>query len=100
MVEIGQREFTQAKKPVRVPSPFHLEFVSPVEGERNAATLDLVDDGAIVNALYGRQCAITIVEEFMPLFANRSDINRADSCYLLGEKEVVTSLLPPWIHLE
>lgn len=53
MIHVGQRKFTEAEELVRVTGPFHIEIVSEIEPQVDLPALQLVNDGAVVNAMNG-----------------------------------------------
>ena len=53
MIHVGQRKFTEAEELVRATGPFHIEIVAEVEPQVDLPALQLVNDGAVVNAMNG-----------------------------------------------
>src|SRR5579884_337119 len=94
MSDIRKREFTQAEKPVRMTRPFDVEVVAKIERKRYALALNLVHDGAIIDAVDRNQLAAAFVEEPPPLFLYLSDIDSADAEKPFRDEEIVTRLLP------
>ena len=77
VIEIGQRKFAQAEKPVRVPGPFHIQVVAEIEGHLDLRALQFVHDGAVVDALNGRERPVAVVKEPVALLAHLAHIHGA-----------------------
>src|ERR1039457_5039013 len=84
VVEIGKRKLAEAEKPVGVAGPFDVERVAEVEGELDVFTLELVDDGAVVDAVDGS----LVVVEAVALPPERCDVDGANAVELFGDQKV------------
>ena len=93
VLEPGDRELTQTEEPVGVPGPLHLQVVSPVEGDYGFLALQLVEDGAVVDAVDRSFDAVAIVEEFVASLDYPGDADGADPVDALGADEVADGLL-------
>src|SRR5271168_4029566 len=69
VVEERQRELADAEVPVGVAGPLDVKRVAVVEGELYGFALELVDDGAVVDATDGDVVAFALIEEAVALFA-------------------------------
>ncbi len=65
MLEVRQRELAETEEPIRMAGPFDLQVVAKIERRIDGAALQLIDDGAIVDAFHRRWEAVEVVPEAM-----------------------------------
>src|SRR5579884_4410562 len=100
MLQVRERELAQAEKPVGMAGPFHVEIVAEIEGQRDAAALQLVDDGAVVDAADGRESAVAIVKQPVAFFSNMRDVDGANAEPAFRHQEIVPGFLIEGVNLE
>src|ERR1700678_2212024 len=93
MVEIREGKLADAEVPVRVAGPLEVELVTEIERERDVFAFELVNDGAVVDAVDGNLSAGALVEEAVALLAELGDIYRGDVEFVLVDVEVGKSFL-------
>ena len=69
MPQVRNGKLADAEIVVGVSGPFDIQFVAEIEGRRNATALQLVDDGAVINAVNRDLAAVALVEEALAVFA-------------------------------
>ena len=100
VVEEGEGEFADAEVPVGMAGPLDVEGVAVVEGELDVLALELVDDGAVVDAVDGDVAAVALIEEAVALFAEFGDVDGGDVELVLVDVEVGEGLLMVGVDLE
>jgi len=100
VVEVGEREFADAEVPVGMASPLDVEVVAVVEGELDVFALELVDDGAVVDAVDGDLAAVTVVEEAVATLDEGCDVDGGDAESVFVDVEVGEGLLVRGVDLE
>ncbi len=100
VVEIGQGEFADAEVPVGMAGPLDVERVAIVEGELDVFALELVDDGAIVDAMDGDLAVFALIEEAVALLAEFGYVDGGDVELVFVDVEVGEGLLTVGIDFE
>ncbi len=93
MVEVREGELADAEVPVGVAGPLDVELVAVVEGELDFFALQLVDDGAVVDAVDGDLAAIAEVEEAVAVLDEAGDVDGGDAEFVFVDVEVGEGLL-------
>src|ERR1700730_11989308 len=88
MRQIGNRKLADAEIPVRMPRPFDIKIVAPVECEFNSLALEFIHDRAVINPPDGYALSTTLVIEPRALFSDRGDINGSNSQHLFREQKI------------
>ena len=99
VVEVRERKFADAEVPIGVAGPLDVERVAIVEGELDVLSLELVDDGSVVDAVNGDFAAIALVEEAVALFAEFGDVVGCDVEFVLVDVVVGVGFLLVGIDL-
>ena len=73
--------------------PLNVEVVAVVEGELDVLALELVDDGAVVDAMDGDPATIALIEEAVVLFAKFGDVDGGYAEFVFVDMEVGQGLL-------
>ena len=100
VVEEWEGEFADAEVPVGMAGPLDVERVAVVEGEVDVFALELVDDGAVVDAVDGDLAAIAFVEEAVALLAEFGDVDGGDVELVFVDVEVGEGFLVVGVDLE
>ena len=80
--------------------PLDVEVVAVVEGELDVLALELVDDGAVVDAVDGNLAAGMFVEEAVALFAQPGNVDGGNVELVLVDVEVGAGLLLVGVDLD
>src|ERR1022692_1557815 len=79
--------------------PFDVEAVAEIEGRRDAAALDLVDDRPVVDTVNRDFTAVAFIVEAPAVFADIGDADGTHAEHPLGEHEISQCLWTQRIYL-
>src|ERR1700733_6627630 len=93
MLQIGNRELTNAVVPVWVSGPFHIEGRCQVERQLDLFTLQLIHNAAVVNAMHRKLTPILFVEQPLSTLLQVEDIDDRNPQVALRGQKIAESLL-------
>ncbi len=93
MRQVRDRKLTDAEKPVGMAGPFHVQVVAKRKRQGGSSALELIHDGAVVDAADGDAACTLAVEQLPALALDFGDAHGPDAAHALGEDEIGQCLL-------